>query len=228
MWLALDSVTRCAAAWRRDRGHCRNEVERAESIAVAPRRAQFLAGRWLAASMLAERFGGANGTWQMSSEPGRKPTVCTGPAGAWPHLSIAHRGDAVVCAMSMQPVGVDVELEGRLQCPTAGHAELVLSPAERAEFALVAPVLRESFLLERWTLKEAWAKASGRGVVLGEMPGIHAQALREGGNARLWRAPGLVLALSANDPHAWPRPAGGGLDAQAAAAWQVGVLERLA
>jgi 4'-phosphopantetheinyl transferase len=222
MWLALDSVARCAAAWQRDRSQCVDECERAARIATELRRAQFLAGRWLAASMLAERFGGANAAWHMSCEAGQAPRVLSGSIDATPHLSISHRGDAVACAISTQRIGVDVEVEDRLHGPAEGYAELALHVHERVELEHLASASRKSFVLERWVLKEAWAKAVGRGLDLSDMPNLKTQATAEGGNARLWRAGGQLLALCVEAPGTWPQPAGGGFDAAAAECWHVG------
>lgn len=214
-------MARCAAAWQRDRSHCVAEAERARAIASPNRRAQFLAGRWLAASLLAARHGNAVRDWQFSCEPGHAPRVLAGAASPW--LSIAHRGDVLACAVADQSIGVDVELEGHARATADERAELVLAAEELAEFTALPPAEREPFVLARWALKEAWAKRSGRGLGLGEMTLLVAREAAAGGNARLWRASGLLLALCADGAHAvWPQPQGEpGLDGAAAEAWQI-------
>ncbi len=226
MWLALDSVARCAAQWQRERSDCRAERERAQAIAAAPRRAQFLAGRWLAAQLLAEFYGGSAGAWQMSCTPGQAPRVLDGPAPARPWLSLAHRGDVLACVIADRPMGVDVEIIGHLQSAPEEHAAWVLAPAELAAFSRLLPADREAYLLTHWTLKEAWAKHSGQGLNLGEMPGLAAQAEAAAGNARVWRAGGLILALCTDASAAWPQPRGQGLDAVSAQHWQIDTINR--
>ena len=225
MWLALDSVARCAAAWQRDRGHCAAERERAQAIATAPRRAQFLGGRWLAAQCLAAQHGGDAAAWQMACTPGQAPRVLDGPTAKRPWLSLAHRGDVLACALADRPVGVDVEVLGRMRGAPDERAELMLAPIELAHYAGVPPAEREALLLSHWTLKEAWAKRGGHGLSLGGMPELAAQQVARGGNARLWHAGGLVVALCADADAAWPQPRGQGLDAVEAQAWQVGALD---
>lgn len=224
MWLALDSVARCAAAWQRDRSHCAAERERAEAIPSAPRRAQFLGGRWLAAQWLAAQFGGTPAAWQMTCTPGLPPRVLDGPNAARPWLSLAHRGDVLACALADRPIGVDVEVLGRLRGAPDERAAWVLAPAEMATYARVMPSEREVCLLSYWTLKEAWAKRDGHGLGLGGMPGVAARELAEGGNARLWRAGEFLVALCADADAAWPNPAGQGVDAVVPQLWQVDLL----
>ena len=224
MWLALDSVERCAAGWQRDRSHCATEHERAEAIASAPRRAQFLGGRWLAAQWLAAHYGGAPAAWQMTCTAGQPPRVLDGPNATRPWLSLAHRGDVLACALADQPVGVDVEVLGRLRGVPDERAALVLAPVEQVIYSRMPPAEHEAYLLSHWTLKEAWAKQSGHGLSLGEMPGLAAQEVAAHGNARLWRAGDLIVALCADPDAVWPQPEGRGFDDVAAQRWQVGAI----
>ena len=222
MRLALDSVARCAAAWQRDRHDNAAERQRAAAIAAPLRRAQFLAGRWLAAQLLAQQHGGRPADWHISCVSGEAPRVIAGPGLDRPFLSIAHRADALACALADVPVGVDVETEGGLRGAADERTGFVLSHAEREAFAQTAPRAREAFLIAHWALKEAWAKQSGRGLALGEMPSLSARALSSNGNARLWIAHGLVVALCAAAPRQWAQPGGLAFDEVSAQCWQVG------
>lgn len=226
MWLTLDSVAHCAVQWQRERTDCSAERERARAIAAAPRRAQFLAGRWLAAQLLAEHCGGTAGAWQISCTPGQAPRVLDGPAPVRPWLSLAHRGDVLACVLADRPVGVDVEIIGLLRSAPEERAAWVLAPAELAEFSRLGPADREAYLLTHWTLKEAWAKRSGHGLNLGEMPGLVTQTGAAAANARVWRAGGLIVALCADANGAWPQPRGQGLNAVSAQHWQVEAINR--
>lgn len=176
--------------------------------------------------MLAQHCGGRPDEWQLSSASGQAPRVLTGPRPGRPLLSVAHRGDVVACALADVPLGVDVEIEGHLHGAADERAAFVLAPGERAEFDRVVTAQRESFLLARWTLKEAWAKRSGLGLALGDLCGITACALPEGGNARLWTAQGLVVALCADAPRSWPQPRGLGFEPVRPQHWQVQPVSR--
>lgn len=222
MWLVLDSVAGCAAAWQRERNDESSERVRAAAIAAPLRRAQFLGGRWLAAWLLAQQVGGHPSQWHLSCVPGEAPRVLDGPGTGRPYLSIAHRDDVLACAVADSPVGLDLELTGRLRASPSDLAALMLSPQERTAFGLVSAPQREAFLLLRWTLKEAWAKRSGQGLALGQMCSLDTSASDEGGNARTWVAPGVVVAWCCEGTHGTPRPSGMGLDHAAAQHWHVG------
>jgi 4'-phosphopantetheinyl transferase len=222
MRLVLDSVAGCAAAWQRERSDEASERERASAIASPSRRAQFLGGRWLVAQLLAQEGGGLPSQWHLSCEPGEAPSVLDGPGVGRPFLSIAHRDDVLACAVADSPVGLDLELTGRLRASPSDLAALMLSPQERTAFDLVSAPQREAFLLLRWTLKEAWAKRSGRGLALGQMCSLDTSASDEGGNARAWVAPGVVVAWCFEGAHGTPLPRGMGLDHAAAQHWHVG------
>ncbi len=220
--LHVDSVARCAAAWQRDRHFNADERERARTIASPERRAQFLAGRWLAVQSLVARHGGSHEDWHLSCIRGHAPHVIRGPARTW--LSIAHCGDSVICGLADRPVGVDIELDDRLHGATEERADFVLAAAERPAFAQTPPDARAAFLLSRWTLKEAWAKRQGCGLALGAMRGLESRPLAQGGNARLWRAAGLIVALCAEEGDVWPQPNFAVLAAAPAEPWQVGPI----
>lgn len=76
------------------------------------------------------------------------------------HLSLSHCRQAVVCAVSDHPVGVDVEDLGRYKESLARYA---MNEAERAEIAAAADGCDVAFT-RLWTMKEAFLKSSGRGL----------------------------------------------------------------
>ena len=223
MRLVLDSVARCAAAWHRDRGDKASEWARAQAIAAPRRRAQFLAGRWLAARMMAQHAGGRPEDWVFSCNAGEAPQVLDGPAALRPFVSIAHRGDAVACALAEAPVGVDVEvLATSARSTEMERAEFVLNADEFVAFGHVPESERALFLLTHWTLKEAWAKRSRRGLALGDMRDIAARAVRDGGDAHLWQAAdGVLVAMCMDDAAEWPQSLGPGFDACPGQPWNV-------
>jgi phosphopantetheinyl transferase len=95
------------------------------------------------------------------------------------HLSVAHSGDYVACAVSSRRVGVDIERSDRAEADD-DFASRVCSPAEREQLReLTGPDL-----IRLWARKEAVAKALGLGLALpfdeldvsGDTPRIHGQA----------------------------------------------------
>ncbi len=197
--LRLATVEACAQAWHAQRAAVHAaEALRAAGIVRPQRRAQFQAGRWLAAQMLAEQFGGDNPDWCFSCEPGEKPRLLSGPAPTleWPGLSLAHRGGWVCCAVAGGPVGVDLETSGPLAERPEASRDFVLAASEMAAHQSLAPALQGEDLLRRWVLKEAWSKHTGQGLGLGDMACLQVQAASPAtANARSWQADGLWLAV---------------------------------
>jgi 4'-phosphopantetheinyl transferase len=211
--LRLTSLEHCRAATESLAWCSTAELERAQTIASASRRVQFLAGRWFARECLSERYGGHPGDWELNCAPGRSPTVEHGPAR--PSVSLSHRLDALVCAIAPSPVGVDVEVEvgrGGTSSDTDGLAELILSAAETERYARTALAERAAHLRALWTLKEAWAKARGQGLELAELRLLAARAAQSReANARLWIEGKVTVALFAQDPRALVRLDAAGL-----------------
>ncbi len=134
-------------------------AERARLAQIhAPRRAaQFVAGRWLARGLLAERFGGAPDDWMIDASADGAPRVA---GHADKHLSIAHGGDSVACAVGEHPLGLDLEVRrpGRSR---AALLEAITGAAERNVLLAGRGDDIETLALEAWTLKEAALKCRG-------------------------------------------------------------------
>ena len=85
------------------------------------------------------------------------------------HISIAHSGDLVACAVSNTPVGIDVE---QLRPFRAGMLRHVCTEAETAYVLDGKPLphgeITDSGMIHRffeiWTGKEAWFKRAGTGI----------------------------------------------------------------
>lgn len=76
-------------------------------------------------------------------------------------FNIAHCSGLAVCLISDKPCGVDAE---KLRPISSGAFKRVFSPAE-SELIYSAPESsRDSIFTSLWTLKEAYAKADGRGL----------------------------------------------------------------
>lgn len=133
-----------------------DETARAQAIGSAARREQFLAGRWLARTLLAQAQGGRPTDWNISADGYRKPSVM----GHDLQLSIAHSGAFVACCVASRAVGVDVERMDRVR-PVPDMAELVCSETEQSALReLHGAALTQQFL-QLWTCKEARLKQRG-------------------------------------------------------------------
>lgn len=76
------------------------------------------------------------------------------------HFSISHTKNTVFCVLTDKPVGIDAEaLDRKLDLRLA---DKILSPGERALYDAAED--KQQTLLRFWVLKEAAAKASGKGL----------------------------------------------------------------
>jgi len=78
------------------------------------------------------------------------------------HFSLSHCREAVACAVSDRPVGIDVESIGRYREQLAAYT---MSEDERV--AIAAAASPEVAFTRLWTMKEALLKCSGQGIVDG-------------------------------------------------------------
>lgn len=181
-----------------------SECARASAIRAEPRRAQFIAGRWLARRLLAETLGGSWRDWTLTAEDDAPPRV-SGPAPA--ALSISHSGDVVACAAGTVPVGIDVEaraprrdLGALYDAITTDEERRVVAAHLDAGADSMLPNAMLQYFTHAWALKEACIKREGGGLfhtMLGHAVRIDAAADAARANACTWQWEGHVLALSA-------------------------------
>ncbi|MGM0768177.1 MAG: 4'-phosphopantetheinyl transferase family protein [Pseudomonadota bacterium] len=121
-----------------------------------PRRREYLSSRWLLRQAIASSA--ACAATDCSPVAGR-PTASARPQG-W-FLSLSHSHRLAACAVSAQPgLGLDIEpLNRRPQWQKV--VRRWFTPAEQEW--LLARDCQQDFL-RVWTLKEAWLKATGRGI----------------------------------------------------------------
>lgn len=140
------------------------EALRAGSFGSPAARLRFLAGRWLARTMLGRLLDLPAAAIPISVAPGGRPTLAHG--GPW-YFSIAHSGDLAVCAVADLPVGVDLERVTADRDPL-GIARACFQPAEiedvAAEFSRAGPMAAAVRFAAYWTLKEAHLKRRGGSV----------------------------------------------------------------
>ncbi|WP_432261421.1 4'-phosphopantetheinyl transferase family protein [Cupriavidus sp. TMH.W2] len=198
-WLRLGCVTALAAqAPEAQSWMSAGERARLAAMPATRRRGQFVAGRWLARTLLAQAFGGSWQDWSLTDGEDAPPQA-RGPAPA--SLSISHSGDRIACAVGTNALGLDLEFVR----PRKGLDALygaVTTEAERATLAShVAPGDIAHRFAHAWTLKEAGLKLHGGGLfatMLGHALTLEASCA-QGANACTWLHDGHVLALCAPD-----------------------------
>jgi 4'-phosphopantetheinyl transferase len=170
------------------------EAERERRFTHEPARRQFVAGRALLRTALAQYTGAdprrlefqCNRYGKPSLSRGQRPEVrgqgsedshpsafilppSYNPQSLIPNpleFSLSHTRGLVVCAVAIKDaVGVDVEWPGR----EVAHAELsrrFFAPAEADWLAALPPEEQHAAFFELWTLKEAFIKAVGVGMAM--------------------------------------------------------------
>ncbi|RZD87860.1 4-phosphopantetheinyl transferase [Streptomyces albidoflavus] len=144
-----------------------SEAEAARAITFPPARAaEFAAGRALLRWTLAHHFGGAAGDWGIGVAPQGGPVLLGLPSTG---VSISHSGGGVAVAVGAgRAVGVDIQ--GPVT-PTPGLLRRCCSPAQRQEMAALPAHRQAAAMARRWTVHEACAKATGRGLPRRGEPG---------------------------------------------------------
>lgn len=189
-----------------------SETERARlaTLSAPGRRAQFLAGRLGARQLLAASHGGdALADWCLDAAPDAPPRLQRGLCAL--HVAISHSGDGVACAVSAEPLGLDLEVPRR-QRDIAALCAGVCTTAEQARLQALPVARRTGHFYRVWTLKEAWLKRRGEGVSPARLAALHtqAQAPHEAAEGRVWQQGGMTLALlaPASLPLEWHRTTG--------------------
>lgn len=136
------------------------ERERAARFVFERHRRAFIAAHALKRLMLASIAGPPPGSWAFEIAPGGKPYV---KAKRGPWFNITHSETLVACAVSEEcKLGIDVEPIGRFVPPEIAQESLP-EPERRWINGLPASDRNIGFL-RLWTLKEAFVKATGRGL----------------------------------------------------------------
>ncbi len=100
-------------------------------------------------------------TLRLERDPRGKPQLREPPG--W-HFSLSHSQDAVALALGRSPLGIDIEPRGR-KARWAALARRQFHAEEVRQLEAQQTELIASTALALWTAKEAWAKATGLGVV---------------------------------------------------------------
>lgn len=137
------------------------ERERAGRLKFAAPRHQFLVARHILRQLLGGWCGADPWTLKFAIGPHGKPRLDRPAA---PEFNLSHSGRWVAIALAAgQPVGIDVETID-LQVSRDRLAERYFSVEEQSELAALPEPLRWAAFYRGWTCKEAWIKATGRGM----------------------------------------------------------------
>lgn len=135
------------------------------------RRREWLLGRWTAKNLLRQCdpacAGLALADIAVENEPAGAPYLLIQAGERWPgSLSLSHRGDLAVCALTLQPgrsVGIDLE---KVEPRTEEFILDYFTPAEIERIAAGSPELHERWVALTWSIKEALLKLAGIGLRL--------------------------------------------------------------
>ena len=178
-----------------------DDSERARLLGIkdAQRAAQFLAGHCLARQLAGTFSGGQPQEWSLRVA-GNGQRWLDHPSRPTLAVSLSHAGRDVVAAVGTGALGVDIEPGGQARRWLA-LSRAMLSAPEQAAVAAASDEARAGIFLQAWTLKEAWAKRSGRGLQRDEARRCAAETDNTAqAEAWTWQlADGTNLALAA-----WP------------------------
>jgi medium-chain acyl-[acyl-carrier-protein] hydrolase len=157
----LEQPTNCLAALRQTLST--DELQRSERFYFEKDRKHFLAGRGILRMLLARYLDRDPAQLAFSYNPQGKPALA-GPSELAFNLAHSH-GLALVAVTRRREVGVDLEL---IRPEFAGEqvAERFFSPVEVAALSTLEASRRQEAFFACWTRKEAYLKATGKGLSL--------------------------------------------------------------
>jgi phosphopantetheine--protein transferase-like protein len=165
-----------------------HERRRADEFRSAKRRTEFLLGRALLYMLLGRALQKNRDAVEIVIDESGKPHCSGGP-----HINISHSDGVVACAISTRgEIGIDLE-EPRSGRNTAGIAERFFTPEEVEWLSH-----NDDGFFMLWVLKEAWLKATGKGLP----GGLHSLSCRVDGeliDARVDTGAPPILSLYAVD-----------------------------
>jgi len=181
-------------------------------------RRRFVVGRGVLRAILGQYLGLEATQARFSFGPYGKPYLAEEPGDCKLCFNLAHSSEIALYAFSLRrQVGVDVE-QLRFLADAEQVAEHFFSPGEKAVWDSLPPAHRQAAFYDCWTRKEAYIKATGKGlserlelIDVSLTPGEPAQVLSVAGDhhealrwslASLTPAPGYVAALAV-EGHGW-------------------------
>jgi 4'-phosphopantetheinyl transferase len=181
-------------------------------------RRRFIVGRGVLRTILGQYLGFEPAQVRFSLGPHGKPYLADGPGDCKLCFNLAHSSEIALYAFSLRrKVGVDVE-QLRFLADAEQIAEHFFSPGEKAVWDSLPPAHRQAAFYNCWTRKEAYIKATGKGlserldlIDVSLAPGEQVQVLSVAGDRRealrwsmmsLTPAPEYVAALVV-EGHGW-------------------------
>jgi len=192
---------------------CPEELEKAGAFRFEKDRQLSILARAQIRYLISEATGVPGKSLIFTRDEGGKPRVRPGTPGERVLFSISHTRGMVISALGLDTaLGVDIEAMDRQVDPDI--ARRFFSPAETRQIMARTGPDRGALFLRFWTLKEAWAKAQGRGIAAG-LDRMVFDLSRSGriawkgpeGESRDWQffqfspVPGAVAALAAASSH---------------------------
>ena len=140
-------------------------------------RRQGIGAELLLIRALRERLGEITLPLEIGTDPGGKPFL----KGMDLFFSLSHSGDLAACALSDEPIGLDIQKQSRFR---EDFIQRFYSPDERQ--AVLESDDRDGAFTEIWAKKESYLKAIGSGV---SVPLASFSSLRPPAPAEIWCAP---------------------------------------
>jgi 4'-phosphopantetheinyl transferase len=141
-----------------------DEVARAGQFYSSRLRLRYVAGRGLLRAILSRYLDVPPGAISFHYGAHGKPALAPGDAGVPPcHFNVSHAQGLVVYAIARRAVGIDVEYRHR-PVEIARLARRFFAPAEQAAVTAAAPEHANDLFFQIWTRKEAYIKATGKGL----------------------------------------------------------------
>ena len=150
-WVASHSVLSAA------------ELARADSIRHPVAKANFVRGRTVLRSALAQILGCDPSDVPIRIAPLGKPFLDPAEVGRDLHFNMSHTAGFALFGIAAQPIGVDIEVaDAKRDCD--GLVRRFFTAAEQVEYFGIPEPRRAAAFLRGWTCKEALLKAIGSGV----------------------------------------------------------------
>jgi 4'-phosphopantetheinyl transferase len=137
------------------------EVAQAARFRADKDRDLYIAAHALTRALLAHIGEKPAAAWQFAETEKGKPEIIDNECNL--EFSLSHTAGLVVCAASHFPVGIDTESRDRKKVQ-ADMARTILAPSELALLTAYPFDRQSEVILQLWTLREAYVKATGQGI----------------------------------------------------------------
>jgi 4'-phosphopantetheinyl transferase len=192
-WIDLWHASLQYTGWRRLLHLLSDEEHRRAEAFVFDRDARrFIVSRAVLRTLLSGVTGVAACELKFRIEQGGKPVLEPG-MGQPVHFSLSRSEELVLIGFAPRPLGVDIEWLGKL-VDVEALANYVLSPREQDSFKRLHARDRRNTFLQCWTIKEAYLKAIGKGLLV--PPTMVEVSVRHGERAGMQSLLGDVRAAS--------------------------------